>query len=249
MEYITSRKNPLIQHLRGLGRDRAYRQQQGEYLCDGEKLLEEALQWGAEITAVLQGNTAVFPVSGVPVYTAPQELIAYVSPLKNSPGPVFSVKIPEKPDAGELRRVLVLEGVQDPGNVGTVVRSAGAFEMDAVILLEGCADLYNPKTVRSTMGGIFRQRVMEMDIPGLRGLLSGAGLKLYGAALSPDSRDLRQLHLESCAVAIGSEGRGLSPEMLGCCDELLIIPMNSKCESLNAAVAASVVMWEMYKQN
>ena len=147
--------------------------------------------------------------------------------------------------AARLKNAIVLESVQDPGNVGTVIRTANAFGVDAVILTGVCADLYNPKTVRATMGAIFRQRVLELPLAELRAALDENGLPLYGAALSETARDFREIPLDKAAVAVGSEGNGLSTELLAICDGQLIIPMRPDSESLNAGVAASVIMWEM----
>ena len=180
-------------------------------------------------------------------YLAPAELFDYASPMKNSPGPLFCVAIPEEKALPKLESVLVLENVQDPGNVGTVVRTANAFGIDAVILVGACADLYQPKTARATMGAIFRQRVLHMDLDGLCALLKQQGLPLYGAALDERARDIRTLDLHCAALAVGSEGQGLSRELLDRCAETVIIPMRPDSESLNAAVAASVLMWEMTK--
>ena len=246
METITSRKNPYIAHLRALGRDGAARRAGGEYVCDGVKLLREALQFDACVTSVLwNGAPALTLPDGVTQYSAPQDLVEYASPLVNSPGPVFTVKIPEAALPERLEHVIVLENVQDPGNVGTVLRTANALGMDAVVLTGACADLYSPKTVRATMGAIFRQPVIVCDLNQLRALLQTHALTLYGAALTDAARDLRTVSLDRAAVAIGSEGRGLSAELLQLCDGQAIIPMRPEAESLNAAVAAAVVMWEI----
>lgn len=245
MEKLTSRKNPLIVHLRRLGTDRAYRRERGEFLCDGGKLLQEALRWGAEITAVLWAEDAApLPGCGAPQYLAPRALLDYVSPLKSAAGVLFSVRIRVWPPAAP-GRTLVLETIQDPGNLGTILRTANALGMDTVILTGDCADVYNPKTIRATMGAVFRQRFYELAPDALGGYLRDNGLRLYGAALSDKAVSIRQLSLERAAVAIGSEGRGLSPALLDLCDGELIIPMNPNCESLNAAVAAAIVMWEL----
>ena len=202
MEQIRSRKNQYILHLRALARDNDARRDAGEYVCDGEKLLREALQFGAEVTSVLWRDAAAFPLpDGIAQYAADAELVAYASPLMHSPGPVFTVRIPEMRLPEPLRHVIVLEGVQDPGNVGTVIRTANALGMDAVVL--------------------------------------------YGAALTDTAQDLRRVPLSPAAVAIGSEGRGLSAQLLAQCDGQIIIPMQPGAESLNAAVAAAVVMWEI----
>lgn len=247
MENITSRKNKIISHLRSVASDSGYRRDCGEFICDGEKTLKEAISFGAEIKYVLWKETAsdISLPNSVQQYTAPSDLFEYASPLKSSPGPVFTVKIPDREDSDKVTRAIVLENLQDPGNVGTVIRTANAFNIDAVILVGACADLYNPKTVRASMGAIFRQKVLEMDVAELREYLDKCGLPLYGAALSDKAKDMRDVSVKHSAVAIGSEGRGLSDELLKVCDGELIIPMNPDSESLNAAVAASVFMWEM----
>ena len=246
MDRITSRQNPIIRQLRALGRERSAREEAGLFVCDGEKLLREAISGGARIDTVLWAETPAVPSPcGVRQYTAPAELVAYVSALSHSPGPVFTVAMEPKPLPERLSRVIVLDTVQDPGNVGTVLRTANALGMDAVLLTGACADLYHPKTVRATMGAIFRLPVLELAPEKVRELLSEQKLPLYGAALSPKAKDLRAISLSRAAVAIGSEGQGLSRAVLDLCDGELIIPMRPEAESLNAAVAASVIMWEM----
>lgn len=245
MEFISSRKNNYIQHLRKLSADRAYRTEQGEYICDGIKTLREAMAFGAEISSVLWKERAEETGVSVRQYVAAEELFDYASPMKNSPGPLFTVRMPVYDAEESLANAVVLENVQDPGNVGTVVRTANAFGVDCVILADACADLYNSKTVRATMGAIFRQKVLSIPGAKLSEFLKSKGLKLYGAALSESSVDVRTVNLKNAAVAIGSEGKGLSDDLLSICDGQIIIPMEENSESLNAAVAASVLMWEM----
>lgn len=247
MEKITSRKNRIITHFRSVANDRAYRAECREFVCDGEKTLREALQYGAEIKYVLWKGTAgeIELPESAQQYIAPYELFEYASPLKSSQGPAFTVKMPDRSVDCKIERAIVLENLQDPGNVGTVIRTANAFNIDAVILVGACADLYNPKTVRASMGAIFRQRVLEMDIAQLDEFTQRQSLPLFGAALSEKAADLRMIEIHRAAVAVGSEGRGLSKELLDICGGELIIPMSPDSESLNAAVAASVIMWEM----
>lgn len=247
MEKITSRKNEYIRLLRLLASEGEYRRERGEYVCDGIKLLREAIMSGAEVTSVLwrEAPEALDGLDTTAQYVADSALFDYASPMKNSPGPVFTVAIaPERGD-GEIKNALVLETVQDPGNVGTVIRTANALGIDAVILTGECADLYNPKTARATMGAIFRQRVIACPLAELEKMLSENGLALYGAALSQRAADIRALSLKNAAVAVGSEGRGLSRELLSMCTGEVIIPMRPCSESLNAAVAAAIVRWEM----
>ena len=133
--------------------------------------------------------------------------------------------------------------VQDPGNVGTILRTADAFGW-TVFLLPGCADVNNPKTVRAAMGVHFRSAIYQASLEEAARLLRAAGLPLYATALREDTVDIRQADLCRCAVVIGSEGRGISREALALCDRTLKIPMDRFCESLNAAAAAAVVLWE-----
>ncbi len=247
MEKLTSRKNEYIRHLRSLASDGDYRAAHGEFVCDGLKLLKEALCFNAEVTSVLWKKSAedFQGLDSAAQYIADSELFDYASPMKNSPGPLFTVKIPAQDINAPIKNALILETVQDPGNVGTVIRAANAFGVGAVILVGECADLYNPKTVRSTMGAIFRQRALSLDISELTALLEKNSLPLYGAALHRDSALLTSIDVKNAAVAVGSEGRGLSDELLSLCGRTVFIPMQPESESLNAAVAASIIMWEM----
>lgn len=245
MEELQSRQNSRIRHFRELGRERDARRKAGEYLCDGWKLLEEALKAGAEITGVLWGGEPERELPPhVPQWRCSRELLQYASPLENSPGPLFTVSMPAADAGAAPRQALLLENVQDPGNVGTVLRTAAAFGAELVLLC-GCADPYNPKTVRASMGAVFRQRFLELPFAEARERLRGWGLPLYAAALDETARDIRSLPLEQCAVAVGNEGKGLSRELLESADGRLIIPMSPGSESLNAAVAASVILWEL----
>ncbi len=247
MEKISSRKNEHIKHIRLLCSDAQYRRQQGLYVCDGMKFLKEAISFGAEVQTVMWKENAEEPagLEAAEQYVLPSDLFDYVSPMKNSPGPLFSVKIPERIRGEKIKNAIVLENLQDPGNVGTVIRTANAFGIAAVVLTGNCADIYNPKTVRATMGAIFRQRLIQLELSELPEFLKENELMLYGAALSDRASDCRTANLKSAAVAVGSEGRGLSRELLDICDKEIIIPMQPQSESLNAAVAASVLMWEM----
>ena len=244
---LTSRKNATVQRLRSLAADGAFRRAEGEYLLDGRKLLLEALDKGAEIRCVLWKETAedLPALSGVPEYIAPADLFDYVSPMKNSPGPVFTVAMPEEAGEPAFERAILLENVQDPGNVGTILRTAAAMGVKTVLLCGACADVYSPKTARATMGAVFTETILHLNPAEAKALAEKNGLPLYGAALSERARDIRTLNLKRAVVAIGSEGRGLSEELLRLCDGELIIPMAAGSESLNAALAGAIVLWEM----
>ena len=246
MEELKSRQSAVIRRIRSISRDAEARKECGLFLCDGEKLLKEAIRSRATVCHVLwkQKRAENYPVFEYE-YLLPESLFDYASPMKNSAGPLFTVRIPEKEETGETRNALLLEEIQDPGNLGTILRTADAFGIDTILLLEGCADLYAPKTVRATMGAIFRQRVRQMRREDAILFCREHSMQIYATALSDRAQDLRTLNLSRSAVAIGSEGHGLSPELKELCDGEVIIPMSGEAESLNAAVAAAIVMWEM----
>jgi len=244
---LASRKNPVIRRLRALAADGAFRRAEGEYLCDGRKLLDEAVEKGCRIRCVVWKERAEdCPGLACPAqYAVKGDLFDYLSPMKNSPGPVFTVAMPDEQRERALDRAILLENVQDPGNVGTVIRTAAAMGVDTVLLVGACADVYSPKTARAAMGALFRERILRCTAQEARTMADRSGLPLYGAALSERAADIRTLDLKKAVVAIGSEGQGLSRELLALCDGELIIPMTAGSESLNAAVAASLVLWEM----
>lgn len=250
-ERITSRANPLMTHIRKLASSRSYRRQCGEYLGDGVKLLEEAVKWGAPLRAVVCTEGVSLPElpGGIRQVEVPEDVMRSISPMEAPQGALFTARLPVETLPQELtgRRYLVLEGVQDPGNVGTILRTADAYEADGLILLEGCADLYNHKTVRASMGAIFRCPAWSGTLEELLPLLRRAGLPLLGAALREDTVDVRQADLHRAAMLVGSEGRGLSADALAACDQTVRIPMSGRCESLNAAVAAATLLWEGYR--
>lgn len=251
-ERITSGKNPLAAHVRKLGASHAYRHATGESVCDGEKLLMEALTWSVEIPALLALEGIGLPPlpERTRVAFVPEGLLQSVSPVDTPQAVLFTCRIrgSEPPETLTGTRYAVLDGVQDPGNVGTILRAADAFGLDGLFLLPGCAEAWGPKCLRASMGAVFRRPVWTCGPSRLRALLTASGLPLYGAALRGDTRDARETDLNRAAVLIGSEGRGISPEMLALCDGTVRLPMEPSCESLNAGVAAAILFWEGYKK-
>jgi TrmH family RNA methyltransferase len=140
--------------------------------------------------------------------------------------------------------MLLLDGIQDPGNLGTILRTADALQVP-VALLEGCADPYSHKTVRASMGAVFRTPVCQTTWEQASEACAQAGIPIGVTALRPTARDIRQAEVGRMAVVIGSEGQGVRPQILESAQQALIIPMDGRCESLNAAIAAAIVMWQM----
>ena len=248
MEIITSRNNQLIKHIRKLTSDREYRRSFGLYFGEGPKLLAEALKAGTAIEAVVTAQGVDLPgLDGLWRAEVPADLLDSLCDTRSPQGVLFLAEMPGLAPPERLKgdRWLVLDGLQDPGNVGTIWRTADALGADGLILVNHCADPFSPKTVRATMGACFRLPVYEVEIQALPGLLERSGLPLYAAALGEDSVTVGAVRLSRCAVVIGSEGRGVSPELLRLSEKTVKIPMRERCESLNAAVAAAVILWEM----
>jgi len=248
MQEIRSRKNPQIQHLKKLGTDRAYRHATGLFLCDGLKLYREAVSAGLEITLAATSRREIAETVSCQAVLVPEDVLVSISPLKTPQPFLFACKKPNDTPVAETHRVLVLDRVQDPGNVGTLLRSARAFCVDQVILIGDCADPYNPKTVRAAMGATFRQPVCTMEPDELPGYVGQNDLTLLGAALAEGGRDLKEDLPERLAIVIGSEGQGICGEILAYCHGTVRIPMEAATESLNAAVAGSILLWEMYRR-
>ena len=145
--------------------------------------------------------------------------------------------------------LLLLEDVQDPGNVGTILRTAEAAGVSGVFLSGKCADLFQPKVIRATMGSVFRVPFrVEQDICGTVAWLQEKGVRLYAAALEGSESFFCNSYTEPCAFLIGNEGNGLSAELLQTADQRVRIPMSGRVESLNAAVAAAVFLYEAKRQ-
>ena len=249
MESITSRTNPLITRIRKLTGDRKYRRREGVMVCEGPKMLAEALRWGAGLETILW-QTGTHPPAGIPQgvrqVEVPGDLLRSVAPTETPQQVLFLARLPARALPEELTgsRYLVLDGLQDPGNLGTLWRTADAFGADGLLLLPGCADPWSPKTLRATMGAVFRCPVWTTGADELSALLKRSGIPIYGAALRDDTLDARAVDYSRCAIAIGSEGRGLTDGVLALCDRTIKIPMSEHCESLNAAAAATVLLCE-----
>lgn len=244
-ERITSRKNPLLQQVKKLLSSRKERETAGLFVADGTKLLAEAVRYcsGLETVILSDGVEAEVPAHVRTVYV-PSDVMESISPMQSPQGALFVCRLPEKTPFVPRPGMLFLDGLQDPGNLGTILRTADALEIP-VVLLEGCADPYSHKTVRASMGAVFRSPVVTASYQQVRQACADAGIPLAVTALSDKAVDLRSAPLQQMAVVIGSEGRGVRPEILENADRQLIIPMNPRCESLNASVAAAIVMWEM----
>ena len=224
-------------------------------LCEGEKMLGEALRSGAKLKTVLVRDSWDSPLvkeaeeQGASLYSAPDALFKLASEVETPQNVIFSCEQPQwTADALDgAEQVLLLDGLQDPGNLGTILRTAEAFALGAVVLCEGCADPFSPKVVRSTMGAVFRLPCVALPLADAAARLHKNGLAVYATALHEDSEPLSSVPLERAAVIIGSEGRGVTRQAIDLSDKRVVIPMHGRAESLNAGVAAAIVIYEMTK--
>ena len=242
---ITSRKNPLLQQVKKLLSSRKAREEAGLFAADGIKLLEEAVKYcpGLDTVILSDGVEANVP-EHVRMIRVPGDVMESISPMQSPQGALFLCRMPERTAFAPVPGMLLLDGIQDPGNLGTILRTADALDIP-VVLLEGCADPYSHKVVRASMGAVFRTSVLRSDWETVKTACAESGIPVGVTALSPRAKDLRQSDLKNMAVVIGSEGQGVRQEILESAGAELIIPMNPHCESLNAAVAATIVMWQM----
>lgn len=247
-QFISSRKNPLLQQARRILTSRREREETGLFAGEGTKLLAEAVRYAPEWlhTVFLAEGVEQETPEHVRRVRLPRELLDSLSTMDAPQGAIFLCRMPEEPEFVPEPGTLLLDGLQDPGNLGTILRTADALGT-SVVLLEGCADRFSPKTVRATMGALFRRPSYRMDWKAARDAFHQAGIPIAVTALSPRAEDIREADVSKMAVVIGSEGRGVRPEVLEQADRELIIPMDPHCESLNAAVAATIVLWQMRK--
>ena len=255
---IESRENSLVKRLVRLSNDRKFRKEMQEMVCEGEKMLGEALSSGMDIHDILVAEDAELDTAllrqaegqGAKLYICPSSLLGKVSNVKTPQGVVFSCERPvaELRVLQDAKRLMVLEGLQDPGNLGTIIRTADAFALDGIILCEGCVDPTSPKVVRATMGAAFRMPLAAAPLEQTVAFLREQNMPLYAAALSESSVPLTHVDLTRAAVMIGTEGRGITKKAAALCTQQIIIPMDGCAESLNASVAASIIMYEMSRK-
>jgi len=256
-EIITSRKNAAVAAAAALA-DKKQRDKTGTFAFEGIKLLCDAVGAGLEIEKVFATERAceryeekLSALAGK-LTLVTDDVYAKLS-FENAPQGVFTVakkRTEAKKAYGERAFALFLDTLGDPGNLGTVIRSAEAFGADTVIVGEGSADIYNPKTVRAAMGSLFRVDVRtSKDIAADIAKMRGEGFEVYAAMLDRTSRDVCELELENGRVGfvIGNEGHGVRESVRTSCTGSVIVPMCEGPESLNAAICASLLSWEVYR--
>ncbi|MGN0966458.1 MAG: TrmH family RNA methyltransferase [Candidatus Coprovivens sp.] len=240
MEVITSLDNKRIKNYSKL-LNKKYRDEEGLFLVEGEHLVIEASKAGCLIEVIkCEDYEMDFDVTTT--------LVTYdvIKKLSNTLNPQKVVGVCKKLSDKEIgNKVLLLEDIQDPGNLGTIIRSSVAFGVDTVVLSNNTVDLYNDKVLRSSEGMIFHIDIVKRDVYELVDLLHAKGYKVYGTKVDGGT-DLKNVTVsDKCVIVMGNEGNGVSSKLLDKCDEYIYINMKGTCESLNVGVATSIILYEL----
>ena len=260
---ITSRDNPILKEYTRLMADASYRRESGLFALEGARLCADAAVSGMEIRTVLYTARAAEQYGSYlkPLLSSCSDLREIAAPLARrlsstqAPQGIFCIcrRLDNQLSLGKIERYgryLLLEDVQDPGNLGSIVRTAEALGMNGLFLTPGCCDLYNPKVLRGSMGGVFRLATGRTgDLPRLLAYLREKGLSSFACVADARALPVQEAGLgKGCICLIGNEGAGLRPETAALCDRRITIPMEGRAESLNASIAAAIVLWEMSRQ-
>lgn len=254
---ITSTSNPQIKRLVQLQKKGKVRNEENVFVVEGMRMFAEVPADRVEkayISESLYNKKKLdLNLQDFPYEILSDSVFSHVSDTKTPQGILCIVK-QEKYDLNDVLKIknphfMVLDNLQDPGNLGTIVRTAEGAGVDAVFMSKDCVDIYNPKTIRSTMGSIYRMPLIYIeDIPKLLDNFRENGVKSYAAHLEGKNSYDKENYQSGTAILIGNEGNGLRDEVTKKADILVRIPMQGKVESLNAAIAASVLMFEVFRQ-
>ena len=239
---ITSVNNDKVKELVKL-KDKKYRDNSNSFFVEGQDLCDEAYNSGLlREVYILDGSDNIY--DGIPysyVSTDVMKKISDMPSITNYFG-VCTKKVENKPG----NRIIILDNIQDPGNLGTIIRSATAFSFDTIVLSSDTVDLYNPKVVRSTKGMLFNINIIVRDLDTYLKELDE--YTIYGTDVTNGIDISSEKIPEKLAIVIGNEGKGISDNVRKYCNKFLYINMSNKCESLNAGVSASILMYEVYKK-
>ena len=240
MEIITSLTNNKIKDICKL-QQKKYRDLENKFIVEGEHLVLEAYKSGY-LLEVLKTEDYECNIN-VPITNVSYEIIKKIA---NTISPQKVIGIVRKIESKDIvGAVLVIDGLQDPGNLGTIIRSCIAFNVNNIILSNDSVDIYNDKVIRSSEGMIFKINVIRKDIKESISLLKSNGYKIYGTKVTNGTSLKNIVCNNNYALIVGNEGNGVKKEVLDMCDEYLYIPMSNNCESLNVAIATSIILYEL----
>lgn len=238
----TSIDNKKIKDIKKL-HTKKYRDKTNMFLVEGKHLVLEAYKKGYLQTLILEENE-IFPLNIDTMYVS-NNVINYITTLETPQLVMGICKKVEEKEIGD--KILILDDIQDPGNLGTIIRSAVAFNIDTIILSKNTVDLYNPKVIRATQGLIFHINIVIKDLREFVPLLKQNKYKILGTRVT-HGKNIKDIYKsKKFAIIVGNEGSGISDEMIELSDEYVYIKMNNNCESLNVAVATSIILYELDK--
>ena len=258
---LTSKDNPQIKNVIKLQKSARFRRQSGLFVAEGLRVCEDAMRSGAELEALYLTEQALEKSRKIceklidyagKTFLLSAALFAHISDTQTPQGVLAVIKTLDKNAHFDTikngGKFLALDNVQDPNNLGTILRSAEAFGVSGVVMSADCCDVLNPKVVRGSMGAVFRLPILSVDsLP--EWMAQVPQLHTYAAVVDAAAQKVTETVFEEpCAVVIGNEGNGIRPETVRACRHRITIPMNGKAESLNASVAAAILIWEMVSQ-
>ncbi|RYL93920.1 RNA methyltransferase [Sporolactobacillus sp. THM7-4] len=227
---------------------RKWREKEQAYLLEGPHLLQEAVNSAKHLLAAVIIDEgfhlpAEWPLSDVEVYQVTHKIFTELSQTETPQGVIGICRMFQPDVSIKPGRYLLVDGVQDPGNLGTIIRTADAFALDAVFLGKGCADGYNSKTLRSAQGSHFHLPVIHRDLFSITAEMKGLGIPLYGSSLRGKNMTETGVSQPYFGLVVGNEGNGASPELLAEMDQEVKIPMAGRAESMNVAVATGILLY------
>lgn len=259
MQRISSKDNSLIKHIKRL-KEKKYRDEYGEYIIEGLKLIKEAIQENVDIKHIVVcdgcDNSEMieshlkYEMARLDFIYVPQNIFKLLSDVENPQGILAVIGKTSKEIDIDINEdiILALDDIQDPGNLGTILRTADSVGLKQILVSKGTADSYNPKVVRSTMGAIFRVKVIECNsLKNSIKELQNKDYKVMTTSLKA-KKTIYEVDYKKKIIVIGNEANGVSKEILNLADEKVIIPMLGKTESLNASVATGVILYEHVRQ-
>ncbi|GLC88349.1 TrmH family RNA methyltransferase [Lysinibacillus piscis] len=256
MKRIESTQNALVKYWKKLATTRKERERSGEFIVEGFHLVEEALKQKESVKQLIVREGVdlpmLWPIDDIAIVEVTAAVTKEFAETETTQG-VFAVcqqPALQEETMASWRKVLLIDAVQDPGNIGTMIRTADAAGLDAVILGKGCADSYNPKTLRSAQGSHFHIPVIRGELEDWIDDLQARGVPVFGTALDEEAVSYRDIqHAGTFAIMMGNEGSGIHPQLLALTDQNIMIPIIGQAESLNVAVATGIVLFSFVHQS
>lgn len=259
MKIITSKENALIKKVCKL-KERKYRNEYGMYIAEGAKLVKEAINENAKINQIIVSEEAIssnliekilkVELQKVEYIQVTNDIFKMLSDVEKSQGimAVIEKRADEKEIDYKQDIILALDDIQDPGNLGTIIRTADSVGLTQILVSKGTVEAYNPKVIRSSMGAIFRVKIIEcVDLVNTLKQVKSNDFQIMVTSLKA-KKSIYDINLKRKAIVMGNEANGVSQDILDLANEKVIIPMLGKTESLNASVATAVILYEYVRQ-